>query len=759
LPLAVTPVLPICPNHETILPVTTPFVFQDYRGLVQLRLETPEDLEHIRMLEPARWSSTSVPVDQLLCDPALLDYVDGDKNSRIRVHELVAAYDWLRLRLKNTQRIIDRTDTVHLDDLDTSLPEAAQLKRLARKRIKASGKESGPGTTISLADIRAFRDGYAKKFPNGDGVVTAAQIEDPDLSRLAAMVVEATGGDADLSGEAGVDEGKLDAFVALGRARLAWHAEGRLLAGEKTSAILPFGEDTAAAFALVDALAGKLDQFFAQCDLLGQGKAAEERLLVTAESLAPLDVRDPEAIRGFLRDASLARPNSEGVLVFDGWLNPLFADDARRFAADVLPRALGASGPMKRLERAGWEKVRALFEPYRAFVGKKPTELPGGLDGEALAKLLDGPLHGRLRALVIEDRQASAELLALSDLEKLALLQRWILDLANNMVSFPALFAVGERCLFEVGTLVLDGREINLCVRVPDKAAHKPVAEGSNIFTVYVDLDRKEDGEWRRMEIAAGVTSGTRRGIAVNKRGVFYDRDGKEWDAKVTDIIVKPISIWEAAISPFVKIRDFMAERIEKLLGGRLDAMEKSMEQSADARVAGAAPAPPLTPPATHVHVGGAMPGSAQGLLVGGGIAFAAIGSTLAFALKTLTSTGPLHIIGVVAGIVGAIMSVSGLLGWLKLRKRDVSTLLEASGWAFNVRIYLRRNLSLRFTRVPPLPKGSVRKRQILPVFASAEQPPSRARIVFTVLVIVFVLLVGWHYREPIRAWLGPLLV
>lgn len=743
--------------------MSTPFVFHDYRGLVQLRIETPDDLEHIRTLEPARWSSTSVPVDQLLCDPALLDYVDADKNGRIRVQELVGAYDWLRGRLKNTQRIVERTDTVHLDDLDSSLPEALQLKRLARKRIKATGKEPGRGTTISLADIRAFRDGYAKKFPNGDGVVTAAQIEDGDLGKLAAMVVEATGGKTDLSGEAGVDEEKLDAFVALGRARLAWHAEGKLPPGEKTSAIMPLGEDTAGAFALVDALGAKLDQFFAQCDLLGQGKAAEERLLVTAEVLAPLDIKDPEAIRAFLRDASLARPNLEGVLAFDGWLNPLFADALHSFAAAVLPRALGVPGPVKRLERASWEKVRALFEPYRAFIAKRPRELPGGLDGEALAALLDGPLHARLRALVIEDRQASAELLGLSDLEKLALLQRWILDLANNMVSFPALFRVGERCLFEVGTLVLDGREINLCVRVTDHGSHKPVAEGSNIFTVYVALDRKEDGEWRKMQIAAGVTSGTRRGIAVNKRGVFYDRDGKEWDAQVTDIIVKPISIWESAISPFVRIRDFVADRLTKLLGSRLEALEKSTEQAADSRVAGAvtpalAPAPPAAPATTHVHVGGAMPSSTQGLLVGGGIAFAAIGSTLAFALQTLTNTRPLHLLGVVAGVVGGIMALSGLLGWLKLRKRDVSTMLEASGWAFNVRIYLRRNLSHRFTRVPPLPKGSVRERQILPVFAS-DQPPSRTRVVVVIIAVIALLLAAWHYREPIRAWIGTMLV
>jgi hypothetical protein len=152
------------------------------------------------------------------------------------------------------------------------------------------------------------------------------------------------------------------------------------------------------------------------------------------------------------------------------------------------------------------------------------------------------------------------------------------------------------------------------------------------------------------------------------------------------------------------------------------------------------------------------LPSSTQGLLVGGGIAFAAIGSTLAFALQTLTSTRPLHLIGVVAGVVGGIMGLSGLLGWLKLRKRDVSTLLEASGWAFNVRIYLRRNLSHRFTRVPPLPTGSVRERQILPVFVS-DQPPSRTRVTLVVLAVTLALLVAWRYREPIRDWIGTMLV
>ncbi len=735
-----------------------PSIFRDYRGLVQLEIATAEDLEQIHDLPPARWSSTSVPVEQLLCDQALLRYVDVDGNGRIRVQELLAAHDWLRARLKNTRRITDRTDTVHLDDLDASQPDAARLRSLARKRIKASGQAAGPGATLSLADIRAFRDGYAKKFPNGDGSVTPLQIEDAAMSSLAAMVIEATGGAKDISGDLGVSESKLDGFLALGRARLAWEAEGMLPAGETTSAVLPFGAETAAAFKVVDGLAAKLEQFFAQCDLLGQGPAAEERLAVKLETLAPLDVKDAAAIRGFLREAALGRPNAAGVLDLHGWINPLFAAEAQRFSVDVLPRALGEPGPVQRIDRKRWDEVRARFEPYRAWQTKKPVAMPGGLAGAELCALLDGPLPEKLRALVQEDQKASAELVGLSDLEKLALLQRWILDLANNMVSFPALFSVGERCLFEVGTLVLDGREINLCVRVLDKAEHKPIAETSNVFVAYVDLDRKEDDQARTMYIAAGVTSGSRRGIGVGKRGVFYDRDGKEWDAKVTDVIVKPISILEAAVAPFVKLYDLAADKMTKLLGSRLEGAEKGMTEQVDTKV-GALPLAPAAPVAAVAPAAPAAPppGGLGGTLVGGGIAFAALGSAAAFALQTLANINPINALLGISGVVLVVMTISGFFGWLKLRKRDVSTMLEASGWAFNVRIYLRRNLSLRFTRVPPLPEWSVRRRSVLPVFISGEERAPVGRILVPLVLVLVAVAVVVHYRENIVGWLHNL--
>jgi hypothetical protein len=325
----------------------------------------------------------------------------------------------------------------------------------------------------------------------------------------------------------------------------------------------------------------------------------------------------------------------------------------------------------------------------------------------------------------------------------------------NNMISFPALFSGKERCLFETGTLVLDGREMNLCVKVTDVGGHKPLADQSNIFVLYVECERTVAGAAEKMTIGVGVTSGTQRGIAAGKRGVFYDRDGAEWDAKVVDMLVKPISLYESAVAPFVKLRQLVADKVSKLMTSKLDTLQTRATETVDTRVTAgasaalnpnlpAAEAKPAEPaPAAAPAAGGA---GMQGLLVGGSIAFAAIGSALAFVVQTITSINPLSGLLGIAGVILGIMGLSGFLGWLRLRRRDVSTLLEACGWAFNVRIYLKHALSLRFTRVPPLPSGAVRERSVMAT-VQAEEEPSSARWVVPLVILAAAAAIAWQLR------------
>lgn len=139
-------------------------------------------------------------------------------------------------------------------------------------------------------------------------------------------------------------------------------------------------------------------------------------------------------------------------------------------------------------------------------------------------------------------------------------------------------------------------------------------------------------------------------------------------------------------------------------------------------------------------------------LLIGGSVALAAIGSTLTFVVKTLSEIEALNAILAIASVVLAIALLSGFLGWLKLRARDLSVLLEACGWALNGRMYLTRRLSLLFTQEPELPEGSKTE---LPVITSRyivatekRAAAKRRKYIFRTFLVVLLVAVAVYWHE-----------
>ena len=693
--------------------------FRNYGGMYQLRLETAEDLAYIHKLEKARWSATSAPTEQFYCDPKVMKYLDTDGNGRIRVHELQAALSWLLSHLRRHERVEQMSDELVLADIDEGQPDGIRLKELAELMLERLGAE--PRDRITLAQVRAFHDSYAGKFPNGDGVLPPEHAGSPELAQLVQDIVALCGGAPDLGGSQGVRAEDVTAFLDRAQRYLAWEAEG--------AAANVWGDATADAFLLVEELAPKIDQYFAQCDLLRLEHNAAARMHASPEVLAALDISDTETLRRWVHSAPLAPPREDGVLDLGAGarLNPVYEAPLRRLAGTVLPRVQaeaepGAPPPGPRLTRASFAAAREQLQPYRAFITRRPADAPTALPIERLRALVGSALPTELLELLRRDQDIAEELQQWNSLEKLILYQRWLKQILNNFVSFPALFDPRQRALFIAGTLILDGRELGFCVRVRDRAAHKKIADTSAIFTVYAELTRKAGDTTQTSEIAVAVTSGTRGGIGLGKRGVFYDRDGNEWDAVVVDLIVHPISLFETITAPFRRMKDSATQRLEKFAGSRTDLAEGAANDTLIKReeaLKRAAENPPKVPPAPTVPgtppaaAKPATPSATRDLLVGGGVALLAIGSTLVFFIKTLADNiVPAAL--VLGGIVLTIVLFSGLLGWLKLRRRDLSTVLEACGWAMNLRMILTRRLSLLFTRRPGLPPGSIQDHQDL---------------------------------------------
>ncbi|TVP77079.1 MAG: hypothetical protein EA353_11050 [Puniceicoccaceae bacterium] len=299
---------------------------------------------------------------------------------------------------------------------------------------------------------------------------------------------------------------------------------------------------------------------------------------------------------------------------------------------------------------------------------------------------------------------------------------RDFLTFCNNFVSFPHFYDPERRAIFQSGELLIDGRRIRLCVWVENLDQHATIAQRSGIYTVYCEVRSAKHATPRL--IAAAVTAGTAGRIEIGKNGIFYDRAGVDWEARVVRILAQPISLHEAVFAPFRKLGRMLSTQIEKLADSREQDMQRSVNTSfteLDRSAGSAAAEAPLRARPANPAEGASPAGNRSfgvgGLLAGGGFAIAAIGSSFAIVAERLKLVGTSGILYTVVVILLFLLIPSLIVAVIKLRGRDLGDVLEASGWAISGAIRLNFGLSRRLTR-----------RGVYPASAILPAPPGRRR-------------------------------
>ena len=269
-------------------------------------------------------------------------------------------------------------------------------------------------------------------------------------------------------------------------------------------------------------------------------------------------------------------------------------------------------------------------------------------------------------------------------LEKLLLLSRDYCTLLRNFVSFQDFYAVRKKsilgrnadgespwAIFQAGTLVIDQRACNLCLRVNDMAKHNAQAPDSGMYLIYCQCTLHATGE--KMQIVAAVTVGDIRNLKVGKNALFYDRQGRDWEAEVVKIIDNPISIGQAFWSPYRKLGDWVSGLITK------SAAEKEKKSFADMT------AKLQTPPAAGQAAQPAPFDVARfaGIFAAIGLAIGSIGTFLTSLLSEVKEMHAWALL-IVPAILIVVSGPSMILAWMKLRKRNLAPLLNANGWAVN---------------------------------------------------------------------------
>jgi hypothetical protein len=670
----------------------TPHRFKFYRvgGLDQVALETAADLEHLEALDQKLWVALSCPVKGLELDERTLALLDLDQDGRVRSPELLAAIRWCRPRLKDLGVLIPGKPALPLAAISEGTPEGKALLGAARQILASLGKPDA--TEVTPDDVKDLSNVFARTVFNGDGVVPAEAAEDAGTRQAIVDALACTGGTPDRSGLPGVDRARLEAFWKELEAFAAWQEAGR------ASGALTLGPGTPAAFEAIQAVRARVDDYFTRCRLAAMDPRGAALLNRSDDELRALAARDLSTAGAELSGFPLARVEADRPLPLEGALNPAWAGAVATLRGAAVAPALGAG--QATLSAAEWAALQARLAPYQAWLAERKGGSVERLGAARVEALLGGGARAAVEALIARDLALEAEANAVTEVARMVHYLRDLFVLLKNFVSFADFYAAGQSAIFQAGTLYLDARSCELCVKVDDPGAHAGLAGMSRMYIAYCDCQRPS-GE--HMKIAACFTQGDSDYLTVGRNGLFYDRRGRDWDATIVKIVENPISIRQAFFSPYKKLLRMIEEQVARFAAAK--------EKEADARLAAAATT--TTDAATGKLPARAEPvdvGKMVGIIAALGVGAGAIGALFGGFVTGFLGLQPWWAkLVAVAGMVMAISGPSMLIAWLKLRQRTLGPVLDANGWAVNGRVRINLPLGTALTELAALPAGATR--------------------------------------------------
>lgn len=658
-------------------------------GFDQVQLDTPEDLMALRSLDQKLWAALACPTRNLELDQRMLAYIDVNNDGRIRAPEILDAVDWVMARLADPHSLF-RQEPLKLASFSEQA-EGRHLRVAAERLLRVLERDDAHGLTA------ADTDNLAALFPpaeaNGDGLVPASLTADADLQAAIADIISCLGSEQDRSGEPAVSEAMINEFFAQARQVREWQQ------GAEQHGVLSLGPDDEQAISAISALRNKIDDYFTRVEMVAFDPraasimSADEVELVRLSSMNLADATELAGLPLANLQHGQTLPLSEGI-------NPAWRAAMEALREHVVKPVLG---DVDSISRSQWQELTARNNAYFTWQASKPqVAILESLRVERVVELVEQDIQLRLLELVAVDLEVAEAAGGLVDLDKLLRLQQGLVTLLRNFVSFQNFYWRGEKAIFQAGRLYIDGRSCDLVVEVGDIEAHSKVAANSESFLLYCACTRRGQPvrERESLHIVAAVTAGDESELMVGRNGLFYDRQGNDWDATVVKVVQNAISVREAFWSPYRRVSRLVSNQIQKLAASRDDALVNSTA----AKVGGGADAPDPSAMAKTFDIA-----KFAGIFAAMGLAVGALGAALAAVMGGLMSLSWWQWPLVFGGVLLAISGPSMLMAWFKLRRRNLGPILDANGWAVNTQARINIAFGTALTQLAHLPAGSAK--------------------------------------------------
>ncbi len=442
----------------------------------------------------------------------------------------------------------------------------------------------------------------------------------------------------------------------------------------------PYGDKTADIDAAYKALDAKVKDYFMRAKLTE----------FSAESVAALDVQ-VSSIEAISKDN------------LTGKMDEIATYPLTRIVAGQLNLPLSA--PIN----PAWA---AQFATVKGALDEKATELTEAAWAEIGAKLQAFADYQKSISITEADITLDEEAAATQTVDKLLHVTRDFYTLIRNYVALQDLYDTKKKAIFQAGTLIVDQRALELCIKVADPGAMAAQATKSYLYLLTCDCVSKHTG--KSAKVVGAVTVGDVDDLYVGKNCLFYDRDGVDYDAKIVNIQENPISVKQAMWTPYKKMGKMISDQIDKFAASKDSAVNDSItagvnEKTEAVTTAEAATAKEAGAKATSFDIA-----KYAGIFAAVGMAVGLIGSALASicgGFVGMLANQPLwkSILIITAVILGIMVLISGpsmFIAWRKLRQRNLAPVLNANGWAVNAGAKINIPFGNTLTESAKLPKG-----------------------------------------------------
>lgn len=679
--------------------------FSTIGGVKRVNLENGNDLRALPLLDQKLWTALSCPVQGLEIDANTLQLIDADGDGQIRVPEILQAVNWLLDLIKDPNELFLQKDSMPL----SSIVESEHGKYLLETaKIILSNLGKAEATSICVEDTSDLSKIFAGTKFNGDGVITEDASEDANIKQLIRDIILCVGSALDRSGKEGINEALIKQFYEEAEAWSVWQQK----ASAEADTILPFGANTATAYESYKAIKAKVEDYFLRCRLASFDPASKDVLNQLNSRIEAITQKDLSSIVSEIETYPIAKVDETPTLNLVSGLNPAWEQAVSLFKFSVVDVVFG---PKQTINENDWRSIVTKFEAYEAWKASEKVTIVASLGEEKITFALQDATKETLFKLIQSDLELLDEVEAMAEVEKLVRYHRDLFRLLRNFVTFFDFYTAGIKAVFQAGTLYIDQRSCDLCIRVNDMSRHNAMVSLSGMFLFYCNCVSKTTGE--EILIVAALTNGDIDNLIEGRKAIFYDRKGNDYDATIIKIIENPISIRQAFWTPYRRVAKFINTQVNKFASDQ----DKKVDQhatskvsdaasKADAHASNAVVAQPVAPAVVVAQAAPEEPfdiGKFVGIFAAIGLAVGAIGTALASVFSGFMALAWWKIPIAIFAIIMLISGPSMIIAWLKLRKRNLAPILDANGWAINARANVNITFGKYLTHLASLPLGS----------------------------------------------------